>query len=229
MDNKKNIDYCVKIMNIIHKIEAGIKFYSSLFGIVLLVFVMSYLISFLSILLSGNISQIFGIDNSSELINLSITSTLVAVTSLIVLLTYANLKETQAVVKQSKTERVLDNIEKILMNVYSPIDTVLKRYKLSLEYYQSGDSKKIPDNFNRNFLEMNDELLKIQTNYGYLFEPDLILFYNNAWKVWKQYLGSKDNEKKKMLFEQLNGDINILHDFITQQINVEKKKKNEII
>jgi len=57
-------------MNIIHKIEAGIKFYSSLFGIVLLVFVMSYLISFLSILLSGNISQIFGIDNSSELIKM---------------------------------------------------------------------------------------------------------------------------------------------------------------
>ena len=229
MDNKKNIDYCVKIMNIIHKIWDGIKFYSSLFGIVLLVFVMSYLISFLSILLSGNISRIFGIDNSSELINLSITSTLVAVTSLIVLLTYENLKETQAVVKQSKTERVLDNIEKILMNVYSPIDTVLKRYKLSLEYYQSGDSKKIPDNFNNKFLEMNDEILKIQTNYGYLFEPDLILFYNNAWKAWKQYLGSKDNENKKTLFEQLNGDINILHDFITKQINAEKKKKNEII
>ena len=115
------------------------------------------------------------------------------------------------------------------MNVYSPIDTVLKRYKLSLEYYQSGDSKKILGNFNSTFLELNEELLKIQTNYGYLFEPDLILFYNNTWKVWKQYLGSKDGEKKKTLFEQLNGDINILHDFITQQINAEKKKMNGII
>ena len=216
MDNKKNIKDCVKIMNSIHEIKAGIKFYLSLFGIVLLVFVMSYLISFLSILLSGNISQIFGIDNSSELIDLSITSTLVAVTSLYVLVTYETLK-------QSKTERKLDNIEKKLMNVYSPIDTLLKRYKLSLGKYQPGDSEKIPENFDSNFEELNDGIFKVQTNYGYLFENKLIQYYDSAWKYWEQYLGSVEFKKKKSSFDLLNRDINDLHVFISQQINPEKK------
>lgn len=202
--------------------------FARLFLIIVLVFGMSYLISYISIILSGNISQIFGI-NLSELINLSITSTLVAITSLIVLLTHENLKETQAIVKQSKTEMKLNNIEKILINVYSPIDTMLKRYELSLEYYQSGDSNKIPEHFNAIFNEMNDELFKIKINYGYLFEPDLIQFHNEVWKVWKQYLGSNDPEKKKELFKQLNAKISVLHKFVTDKINDEKKKKDELI
>jgi len=216
MDNEKNMHDCMKIMNFI---KSAKKIVLPTLAMVIAVFVLSILITYMSIEISY---YFFDINKSTTPINLVITSILVVVTSIYVAITFE-------ILRQSKTERVLDNIEKILINVYSPIDTMLKRYKLSYEYHQSGDSKKIPDNFNSIFMELNDELFKIQTNYGYLFKPDLILYYNNAWKIWRQYLGSEDIEKKKTLVEQLNGDINILHDFITQQINAEKKKKNEII
>ena len=51
------------------------------------------------------------------------------------LLTYANLKETQAVVKQSKTERILDNIEKISKRQYALTTT---RFNSFIDFEKNG-------------------------------------------------------------------------------------------
>lgn len=219
--NKKNIDDYVKIMNNKNQIDQiNIKHdLSELISNILKNF------TYLLIIVSATLIIAFLIDSIANISNESI---LIAVTSIYVILNYGNLKKMQVNMDQKKTKMVLDDIEKKLMNVYSPIDTVLKKYKLYLGFYQSGDSKKIPENFDNIFMEMNDEVFKIQKNYGYLFEPDLIQFYNNIWKVWEQYLGSEDVEKMEMLFEKLNGDINVLYNFISNQIEAEKIKKNGI-
>lgn len=140
----------------------------------------------------------------------------------------ASVKQTEKIIEQTKTEKRFDNNEKLLMYVYSPMEVILTKFKLELEYIlQSAEPHEIPSGYNSLFKEMNDDLLEIKKNYGYLFDHDLIQLHDKVWKLWKQYLNSDDLGKKR-IYETLNSRINGLHVLITDKINDAKEKRNEI-
>lgn len=142
--------------------------------------------------------------------------------------TKASVEQTGKIIEQTKIGRRFDNIEKLLMYVYSPMDTIFTKFNLSHEYYsQSVESDEIHNEYNRLFIEMNDGLFEIKRNYGYLFDSDLIQRHNEVLRLWNQYLNSDDSEKKTR-YNTLNSRISALHDLINNKINTAKDNREEI-
>lgn len=109
------------------------------------------------------------------------------------------------------------------------MEVILTKFELGFEYIsQSLEPHEIPSEYNSLFQEMNDNLLEIKRNYGYLFDQDLIQLHNEVWKLWKQYLNSDDPENKT-IYDTLNSRITELHVLITDKINNARKKRDEII
>lgn len=139
------------------------------------------------------------------------------------------IEQTEKIIEQTKTEKRFDDNEKLLMHVYSPMEVILTKFELGFEYIsQSLEPHEISSEYNSLFQEMNDSLLEIKRNYGYLFDQDLIQLHNEVWKLWKQYLNSDDPENKTT-YDTLNSRITGLHDLITDKITNARIKRDKII
>lgn len=182
-------------------------------------------------------------DQEPEKINTLLALILALITGLYVYITKGILKQTELSVKQAeasviqsekmieqtKTEKRFDDNEKLLMHVYSPMDVIFTKFELGFEYISlSLEPHEISNKYNSLFQEMNDNLLEIKRNYGYLFEQDLIQLHDEVWKLWNQYLNLDDPENK-IICDNLNSRITGLHDLITDKINNAKNKRDEII
>ncbi len=170
-------------------------------------------------------------DQETEKISVLIAFILLIATLLYVCLIEKNIKQTEKIIEQTKTEKRFDDNEKLLMHVYSPMEVILTKFELGLgfEYIsQSPEPHEIPSEYNSLFQEMNDNLLEIKRNYGYLFDQDLIQLHNEVWKLWKQYLNSDDPENIT-IYDTLNSSITRLHNLITNKIKSARKKRDEII
>jgi len=141
----------------------------------------------------------------------------------------ASVKQSEKIIEQAKTEKRFDDNEKLLMHVYSPMEVILTKFELGFEYIsQSLEPHEISNEYNSLFQEMNDSLLEIKRNYGYLFDHDLTQLHNEVWKLWKQYLNS-DNPENKTIYDTLNSRITGLHDLITNKITNARIKRDKII
>lgn len=169
----------------------------------------------------------YSYDQEPEKINALAALFLAAVTCIYVSITMKTLRQTEKIIEQTKIEKKLDNIDKMLMNVYSPMEYILTKFNSSLEYYKSMQSDGIPIEFNNLFKEMNDKLLEIKRNYGYLFDSELIEYHDSLWKLWEQYLGS-DQDNQKIKYDSLIAEVKKFHNVISNKIGFEKHQKNNL-
>ena len=167
----------------------------------------------------------YSYDQEPEKINALAALFLAAVTCIYVSITMKTLRQTEKIIEQTKIEKKLDNIDKMLMNVYSPMEYILTKFNSSLEYYKSMQSDGIPIEFNNLFKEMNDKLLEIKRNYGYLFDSELIEYHDSLWKLWEQYLCS-EQENKKDIYDSLSAEIKKFHNVIGNKIDFAKHQKD---
>ncbi len=156
-------------------------------------------------------------------IQAQITSIILAFSTVVlVIITVGYAKSTKDLVDEQVKSRQVASIEKVLENIYSPINIALNQFMLNCE---SLPENRIPDVYNNSFKELNDVIMNIASKYYHLINQKIINYYNfELWKAWLQYSSNANIDNYKLL----NSRIKMFGDYITKQLNLEKEYLNKL-
>ncbi|MFZ3166369.1 MAG: hypothetical protein WA130_02055 [Candidatus Methanoperedens sp.] len=173
-------------------------------------------------ILKDSISIILAGKELSSPIRAEITSTILAVSTIIlVIITAGYAKSTKELVDEQVKLRKIASFEKVLENVYSPLDNALNKFRLSND---SLPRDRIPENYNSDLNALNGDILKISDKYYHLIKQEIKNRYNDLWKSWDIYKRDATLEN----YNLLNSRINLFNAEITKHFNIEKKSLNNL-
>jgi len=156
-------------------------------------------------------------------IQTQVTSTILAFSTVVlVIITAHYAKSTKDLVEEQVKSRRIALIEKVLENVYSPINIALNQFMINCE---SLPENRIPNVYNNSFIELNDVIINIASKYYHLIHQEIINYYNfELWKASLQYSSNPDINNYKLL----NSRIKMFGGYITKQLNLEKESLNKL-
>lgn len=157
-----------------------------------------------------------GVDPNYSTLTLLVAGVVAFATIRLVNLTSKYAKSTKDMLNEQVKLRKIASIEKMLENVYSPMDNTLTEFELTLKPFSTD---KIPGTYDHTFKDLNDKLFKIKMNYGHLFDDDIIKYYKEIWDSWQQYSDAKTLDNYKIL----NNSIYKFHDILNIKIKKEKE------
>ncbi|MCK4797557.1 MAG: hypothetical protein KAT05_09260 [Spirochaetes bacterium] len=192
-------------------VEKGL--YYILIGYLLIVFV-PILIDYISSIITGK--------EPSFSIRTEITPIIYAFSTIILVIITANYaKSTNELLNEQVRLRKLNYSKDILENVYSPLNNALNKYRLNTE---SPLIDRIPNNYNREFEALYDDILKINNKYNHLINQKINNRFRVVWNSWIQYL----NDSTLANYNILNDYINLFNAEITVHFNLEKNSFNNL-
>lgn len=119
-------------------------------------------------------------------IQTQITSTILAFSTIILVIITANYaKSTKELLDEQVKLRKLNYSKDILENVYSPLNNALNKFRWNAE---SLPRDRIPQNYNREFEALYDDILKINNKYNHLINQKIKNRFQEVWDSWRQYL-----------------------------------------
>jgi len=98
-------------------------------------------------------------------------------TGILVFVTFLYLIATQEILKEQENTRKIYSIDKLLENVYSPINNALTEFYQQLGGIDSLPSDYTPDNIREKFKDLHEKQLEINRKYGHLFNDDIRVAY----------------------------------------------------
>ena len=192
-------------------VEKGL--YYILIGYLLIVFV-PILVDYISSIYTGK--------EPSLLIRTEMTSIISAVSTIIlVIITVGYAKSTKELLDEQVRLRKLNYSKDILENVYSPLNNALNKFRWNAE---SLPKDRIPQNYNREFDALYDDILKINNKYNHLINQKIKNRFQDVWNYWRQYL----HDPTEPNYNILNDFINLFNAEITVHYNMEKNLFNNL-
>lgn len=159
----------------------------------------------------------------SNSINVGFSGLLFLVTFLYVILT-------NDILDEQRTSKKIDLIDKVLENVYSPINNAF------MEFYQDShvDSlpkTNIPAYFKDEFIKLHSKLMGINRSFGHLFDDEIRKAYKKVWTSWQHYLVLENlpEEQRLLDYRELRSDIINFHKLLHTKIEHEKKLRNNLL
>ena len=181
-----------------------------------LIFILIALL-FVSVAILGDyINSLFTGKEPSYSIQTQITSIVLAFSTIIlVIITAGYAKSTKKLLDEQVILRKIASIEKVLENVYSPMNNALNEFRLQNDNLPND---KIPENYDRNFQDLYNNFQKIDVKYHHLFDQKIIKCDIEIWGLWNQYIREKNIPNYKLL----NSRIDKFNDVISHKIDKNK-------
>ncbi len=142
-------------------------------------------------------------------------------TIVLVLITINYAKSTKKLLDEQVKLRKLNYSKDILENVYSPLNNALNKFRWNAE---SLPIDRIPQNYNREFEALYDDILKINNKYNHLINQKIKNRFQEVWNSWRQYL----HDPILANYNILNDYINLFNAEITEHFNLEKNLFNNL-